>query len=140
TRSTPIVMNGKLYVLVRDKPGTENEGEKVVCVDAATGEQLWEYRFNVYLTDVPDTRVGWSAVVGDPATGRVYAQGVGGYFCCLEGDSGKVAWDYNLLEEFGTLSTFGGRTNFPVVFDDLVLISAIQVGWGDTPDFDGLAR
>ena len=60
TRSTPIVMRGKLYVLVRDKPGTENEGEKVVCVDAATGEQMWEHRFNVYLTDVPDTRVGWS--------------------------------------------------------------------------------
>src|SRR5262245_22639669 len=33
TRSTPIVMHGKLYALVRDKPGTENEGEKVVCVD-----------------------------------------------------------------------------------------------------------
>ena len=26
------------------------------------------------------------------------------------------------------------------MFDDLVLISAILVSWGDTPDFDGLAR
>jgi outer membrane protein assembly factor BamB len=140
TRSTPIVMRGKLYVLVRDKPGTADEGEKVVCVDAANLEQKWERRLDVYLTDVPDTRVGWSAVVGDPETGRVYAQGVGGLFCCLDGDSGKILWSHNLVEEFGTISTYGGRTNFPVMFDDLVLISGILVGWGDTPEFEGLAR
>ncbi|MCC6491929.1 MAG: PQQ-binding-like beta-propeller repeat protein [Pirellulales bacterium] len=140
TRSTPIVMRGKLYVLVRDKPGTADEGEKVVCADAATGEQKWEHRMSVYLTDVPDTRVGWSAVVGDPETGRVYAQGVAGTFCCLEGEDGTVVWQHNLLEDYGTISTYGGRTNFPVMFDDTVLISAILVGWGDTPAYDNLAR
>src|SRR5260370_1311861 len=36
TRSTPIVMNGKLYVLCRHNPETTTEGEKVVCVNAAT--------------------------------------------------------------------------------------------------------
>ncbi|MBA3484844.1 MAG: PQQ-binding-like beta-propeller repeat protein [Pirellulales bacterium] len=140
TRSTPIVMRGNLYVLVRHNPGTETECEKVVCVNAATGEQKWQYPFNVYLSDVPDTRVGWSNVVGDPTTGHVYAQGVNGYFCCLEGDTGKVVWDHHLMEEFGTISTYGGRTNNPVVFDDLVLISAILVGWGDTPQFDVMAK
>jgi outer membrane protein assembly factor BamB len=140
TRSTPIVMRGKLYALVRDKPGTENEGEKVVCVDAATGEEIWQYRFNVYLTDTPDTRVAWSSVAGDPETGRVYAQGVCGYFCCLEGDSGKLVWDHDLHEEVGVITTYGGRTNVPVVFEDTVLISAVVVGWGDTPEFDLLAR
>ncbi len=140
TRSTPIVMRGNLYVLVRHNPGTDTEAEKVVCVNAATGEQKWQHVSNVFLTDVPDTRVGWSNVVGDPTTGRVYAQGVGGYFCCLEGDSGKVVWAHNLLEKFGTISTYGGRTNNPVMFDDLVLISAILVGWGDTPQHDMLAR
>lgn len=140
TRSTPIVMRGNLYVLVRDNPGTETEAEKVVCVNAATGEQKWRHVWNVYLTDVPDTRVGWSNVVGDPATGLIYAQGVGGYFCCLEGDTGKVVWEHNLLEKFGTISTYGGRTNNPIIFDDLVLISAIVVGWGDTPDYDIMAK
>ena len=47
TRSTPIVMNGKLYCLARDNPGTLQEGEKVVCLDAETGETIWENRFNV---------------------------------------------------------------------------------------------
>jgi outer membrane protein assembly factor BamB len=130
----------KLYVLVRDQPGTKNEGEKVVCVDAATGETIWEHRMNVFLTDVPDTRVGWSAVVGDPTTGNIYAQGVGGTFVCLDGEKGKVLWEHSLSQQYGTISTYGGRTNFPVMFDDTVLISAILVGWGDTPEFDSLAK
>src|SRR2546426_6959636 len=36
TRSTPIVMNGKLYTVCRSEPETTKEGEKVVCVDPAT--------------------------------------------------------------------------------------------------------
>lgn len=139
-RSTPIVMRGKLYTIVRDQPGTATEGEKVVCADPATGEILWEHRFNVSLSEVPDTRVGWSSCVGDPETGRVYAQGVNGYFCCLEGDSGKVVWDRSLHQEFGTITTYGGRTNIPVMFEDTVLISAVVVGWGDEPKWGGLAR
>lgn len=139
-RSTPIVLRGKLYTIVRDQPNSANEGEKVVCADAATGQILWEYRFNVYLSEVPADRVGWSSCVADPETGRVYAQGVCGYFCCLEGDTGKLVWDRSLHEEFGLISTYGGRTNFPVVFEDTVLISAVLVGWGDEPKWGNLAR
>lgn len=139
-RSTPVVLGGKLYTIVRDKPGTELEGEKVVCADAATGDVRWEHRFNVYLSDVPDTRVGWSSVVADPETGRVYAQGVCGYFCCLDGDSGRVVWERSLHEEFGLLSTYGGRTNFPLVYEDTVLASGVMVSWGDTPKWGLMAK
>ena len=130
-RSTPIVMGGRLYVLARAEPGTNREGERVVCVDAATGETRWENRFNVWLSDVPDTRVGWSSVVGDPTTGYVYALGVCGYFQCLDGDSGKTVWSVPMHEHFGMLTTYGGRTNFPVICDDLVIISGVIIGWGD---------
>jgi outer membrane protein assembly factor BamB len=131
TRSTPIVMNGKLYTLARHEPGKPREGEKVICANAATGEILWENRFNVYLSDVPDTRVAWSCCTGDPETGNVYALGVCGYFQCLDGETGKTKWSRSLHEEFGLLSTYGGRTNVPVIFEDLVIISAIVIGWGD---------
>ena len=100
-RSSPVVFQNRLYTIVRDKPATEEEAEKVVCVDAATGKTLWEHRFNMYLTDVPDERIGWSCPVVDPETGNVYVQGVSGYFCCLDGKTGKVIWDRSLHEEFG---------------------------------------
>jgi outer membrane protein assembly factor BamB len=129
--STPIVLRGKVYLLSRYEPGTTREGERVVCVDAATGKTIWEHHFNVYLSDVPDTRVAWSCVTGDPETGRIYAQGVCGLFLCLDGETGEVVWSRSLSEEFGLLSTYGGRTNVPVVFEDMVIISAVMTGWGE---------
>ncbi len=131
TRSTPIVMNGKLYALAPSEMTTPREGEKVYCLDAATGKTIWEQRFNVYLSDVPSERTAWSNVAGDPETGNVYALGVCGLFQCFDGETGKVKWRHSLHEEFGLLSTYGGRTNTPVVFEDLVIVSSIVIGWGD---------
>jgi outer membrane protein assembly factor BamB len=130
-RSTPVVMDGKVYTLCRAEPETPFEGERVVCVDAATGETIWENRFNVYLSDVPDTRVGWSAVVADPETGTVFALGVCGLFQCFDAKTGEVRWSVPMHERFGLLSTYGGRTNFPVIVDDLVLVSAVFINWGE---------
>jgi outer membrane protein assembly factor BamB len=130
--STPVVMGGRLYTLVRHKPGTKEEAEKVLCLDAKTGQKLWENVFNVYLSDVPAERVGWSAVVADPATNTVFAHGVCGVFTAIDAATGKTRWQRSLHEEFGFLSTYGGRTNIPVVFEDLVIASAVVTGWGDT--------
>lgn len=131
TRSTPIVMNGNIYFLANLNPESKDEGEKVVCADAVTGEVKWENKFNVFLSDVPDTRVAWSSVIGDPETGNVFALGVCGYFQCIDGKTGETLWNHSLSEEFGLLSTYGGRTNFPIVYQDQVIISAIIIGWGE---------
>lgn len=131
TISTPIVMNGKLYVLARADEGTPIEGERVVCVDAVTGKTIWENKFNVFLSDVPAERVGWSSVVGDPETGKVYALGVCDLFQCLDGETGKTLWSRSLSEEFGMLNTYGGRTNVPILFEDLAIISGVVIGWGE---------
>ncbi len=130
--STPVVMGGRLYTLVRHKPGTTEEAEKVLCLDALTGAKLWENVFNVYLSDVPAERVGWSAVVADPATNTVFAHGVCGVFTAIDAETGRTKWQRSLHEQFGFLSTYGGRTNVPVVFEDLVIASAVVTGWGDT--------
>jgi outer membrane protein assembly factor BamB len=130
--STPVIMGGRLFTLVRHKPGTTEEGEKVLCLDAATGTKLWENVFNVYLSDVPAERVGWSAVIADPASNTVFAHGVCGVFTAIDAATGKTKWQRSLHEEFGFLSTYGGRTNVPVVFEDLVIASAVVTGWGDT--------
>ena len=104
----------------------------MLCLDAATGKKLWENVFNVYLSDVPAERVGWSAVVADPATNTVFAHGVCGVFTAIDAATGTTKWQRSLHEEFGFLSTYGGRTNIPVVFEDLVIASAVVTGWGDT--------
>ncbi len=130
--STPVIMGGRLFTLVRHKPDTQEEAEKVLCLDAVTGTKLWENIFNVYLSDVPAERVGWSAVATDSESGTVFAHGVCGVFTAIDATSGKTKWQRSLHEEFGFLSTYGGRTNIPVVFEDLVIASAVVTGWGDT--------
>lgn len=132
SRSTPVVMNDRVYVVCRAFPETTKEGERTVCVDARTGELIWESVHNIYLSDAPAERVGWSSVVGDPQTDTVFVLGLGCVFQCLDGKSGKVVWEHSMSEEFGMLSTYGGRTNFPVVFEDLVIISGVTTGWGET--------
>jgi outer membrane protein assembly factor BamB len=133
-RSTPVVMRGKLYTIVGERNPKDPDlflQEKVVCLNAETGETIWEVKNNVWNSDVPDVRVGWSSVVADPETGYVYAQGANGLFQCLDGDSGKVIWSVPMSERYGLLTTYGGRTNFPVIFEDLVIISGVIIGWGE---------
>ena len=130
-RSTPVVMNGRLYMLCRSERESSREREQVVCLDAATGETIWANVFNVWLSDVPDTRVGWSNVTADPETGNVYALGVCGFFQCINGETGETIWSVPLHERFGLLSTYGGRTNTPVIVDNQVIISSIVIGWGE---------
>lgn len=127
--STPIVMNGQVYTIVRDSPGTPKDREKVICLTAETGELVWENVYNVFLSDMPSERVGWSNVAGDPETGNIYAQGACCYFQCIDGATGKTLWARSLSEQFGMISTYGGRTNTPVVWEDLVIISGVTVGW-----------
>lgn len=130
TRCTPIAMNGKLYVVKRFKPETTEEGESVVCIDAATGEKIWENHHNVFLSDAPAERVGWASVVGDPTTGNIFWLGLGCELNCLDGETGESLWSHSLSEEYGMLSTYGGRTNFPIVFEDLVIVSGVMTQWG----------
>ena len=89
-----------------------------MCFNADNGKLLWEHRFNVYLSDVPPHRVGWASPVGDPATGNVYVFGVGGTLLGLTRD-GKVLWERSLGEDFGLLTTHGGRTVSPIIDGDL---------------------
>ena len=88
-RSSPICFRGKLYTITRANPDTDIEGEKVVCLNATTGDTIWQNEFNVFLSDVPSPRVGWSSVVGDPQTGNVFALGVCGFFQCIDGQTGR---------------------------------------------------
>ena len=68
-----------------------NEGEQVVCFEEKTGKKLWEYRVNVFHTDIVSSRLGWTTLTADPATGYVYAHTTGGDLLCLDKD-GKLVW------------------------------------------------
>ncbi len=127
-RSTPVVWGNRVYV--QNPAGTgETMQERVMCLDANTGKTIWEQRFNVFLSDVPPHRTAWASPTVDPETENVYALGVGGMLVAFSKD-GKPLWERPLTEEFGLLTTHGGRTVSPLVDGDLVIISGASFGWG----------
>jgi outer membrane protein assembly factor BamB len=127
-RSAPIVMGDRVYLQNSSGKG-ETLQERVMSFNADTGKLLWEHRFNIYLSDVPPHRVGWASPVGDPSTGNVYAFGVGGNLIGLNRD-GRVLWERSLGEDFGLLTTHGGRTVSPIIDGDLLIVSGVTFQWG----------
>ena len=127
-RSTPIVLDGRVFVIGRRGEGIAQEGV-VAAFDAQDGTLLWEHAYNVFHTTIPFNRVGWASLAGDPETGYVYAHTVSGLFFCFDRD-GKVVWSRSLTEEFGRISGYGGRIHTPVVDEDLVIISYLSSNWG----------
>ena len=128
-RSTPIVLGDRLFVQNPVGEGATLQ-ERIMCFNADTGELLWEHRFNIHQSDVPPHRVGWAAPVGDPATGNIFAFGVSGKLLALDND-GTVLWERSLGEDFGLVTTHGGRTASPMIDGDLVIVSGLNSGWGD---------
>lgn len=127
-RSTPIVMNGRVYFNNQVGKGV-NERERVMCLDADTGKKIWEQTFTVWHTDIVSVRLGWGSLVGDPKTENVYWHGTQGEFICFNKD-GKILWRRSLTEEFGRVSGYGGRITSPVIDEDLVMIGMNNFGWG----------
>jgi len=127
-RSTPVVHKGRVYAINLAGSGV-TEQERVIALDLTTGERIWEHRFNVFHTDIPNSRVGWTSPVVDPLTGNVYAHGVGGMFFCFNRD-GKVLWSRSLTETLGRISGYGGRTHTPIVDEDRVIISFLNSSFG----------
>jgi outer membrane protein assembly factor BamB len=132
-RSAPVVFGGRLYLFnasvdtVKEREKTQ---ERLLCLDADTGKVIWEKRFNVFHTDVPAHRIAWASPSVDPATGNIYLFGVDGHVHALD-PTGRLLWQRQLTEEFGAITTHGGRTVSPVIEGGLVIVSTLTSGWGD---------
>jgi outer membrane protein assembly factor BamB len=127
-RTTPLVMKGRVFFNTLVGEGNAAQ-ERVVCLNAKTGELLWDHRFNVFLTTIVEQRVAWSAMVGDAKTGRVYVHGTGGELICF-GRDGDIQWRRSMTEQFGRISGYGGRLHNPILYDDFVVITFSNSNWG----------
>ena len=129
-RSAPLLLGNKLFTLSARDPDTAYEGERVSCFNADTGKVLWEYKLNVYHSDVETSRLGWTTLTADPAAGRVFAHTTAGELLCLTAD-GKKVWSRQLGEEFGRFTGYGGRMPSPVFDNGLVICAVVNSSWGD---------
>ena len=104
------------------------EDEAITAYDATSGELLW-------INSAPGRFSHPLGGIGPRSTptidqGRVYALGAAGRFVCLEGATGEVIWERDLLADYGVTaeqefaSIQFGRSNSPLVVGDVVFLPA----------------
>jgi outer membrane protein assembly factor BamB len=128
-RSAPLIMAGRLYIIQGTGEGLY-EGEQVVCFEEKSGKKLWEYRVNVYHTDIVSSRLGWTTLTADPVQQYIYAHTTAGELLCLD-SNGKLVWRRQLTEEFGRVTGYGGRIVTPIFDSGLVIVGMPNASWGD---------
>jgi len=127
-RSTPIVMGNRVYVQNASGRGADLQ-ERVMALDADSGKVIWEYKYNIFQSDVPPHRVAWASPAADPETGNIYAMSAGAQVIALD-RNGNLLWDRSFGEEFAAFTTHGGRTTSPLIDGDLVIVNAAVSNWG----------
>jgi outer membrane protein assembly factor BamB len=128
-RSSPVAFRNRVYLLTTAGDAATTQ-ERLVALDAQSGKVLWDRRFSVYLSDVPQHRAAWASPAVDPETGNIYAFTVGAQLLCVSPE-GKVLWDRSMPEDHGAITTHGGRTTSPIIEGDKVILNALILAWGD---------
>ena len=129
-RSAPVVFGNRLYLQTTTSGDVSQTQERLVAVDTATGRVLWEHKASQYLSDVPQHRAAWASPAVDPETGAIYMFTVSAELIALSPE-GKVLWVRSMPEEYGAITTHGGRTTSPIVEGDKVILNTLLQGWGD---------
>jgi outer membrane protein assembly factor BamB len=127
-RSGPVVFGDRLYLQTSSGEGATLQ-ERLMCFHADTGKLLWEYKYNLFTSDVPPHRIAWASPVVDPSSGNVFAFSGNGLLMSFSRD-GKLLWERSLAEEFGMWTTHGGRVSSPIVDGTQLIVSGLMFSWG----------
>jgi outer membrane protein assembly factor BamB len=130
SRSAPVVHGNRLYVQTTTTGDVAETQERLVAVDVNAGRILWEKRISQYLSDVPQHRAAWSSPAVDPATGNIIIFTVSAELLAFSPD-GRELWKRSMPEEYGAITTHGGRTTSPIIDGNLVILNTLLQGWGD---------
>ncbi|MFH1303084.1 MAG: PQQ-binding-like beta-propeller repeat protein [Planctomycetota bacterium] len=106
-------VNSRWCVYVTDRIFKQRVGyERVLCLDAETGKQIWNYEYPVeYSVSYPAGPRSTPVI----DAGRVYTLGAQGHLFCFDAENGKVIWQKNFVEDFGTKLPTWGSVASPLV-------------------------
>ena len=117
--STILVEGDRLYTMYRS-----GDEEAVVCLDAGTGETIWEQRYDHDPHENHVTQFG----IGPRATplisgDRIYTIGVAGLMHSIDKSNGEILWSQDLWgEDFGGNRLPHGYASSPVEYGNTVIV------------------
>ncbi len=116
--TTPVVVSGVMYLTT---PVVENK-MKIMAVNAATGERLWETTYNLGPFQICCGPVNRGPAV---AYGRVYVVTLDDKLLALDAMSGKVVWQRSVADpKLGYSETMA-----PVAYDGMVIVGSAGGEW-----------
>jgi outer membrane protein assembly factor BamB len=126
--ATPVLKGDKIYLNTR-----QSEQEAVLCLDAATGKELWKYQYlSTAVTGPAGSHPGPRST---PAisNGKIVTFGASAILTCLDASTGKVVWrrenPSNAVPQF-----FTGMS--PLIVDNLCYVHVGTKGNGEVIALD----
>lgn len=95
--------------------------ERVLCLEEATGEQIWQHDYPVRYTISYPSGPRCTPVVDD---GRVYTLGAEGNLLCINIVTGYVDWSKDLKTEYNTKAPLWGYAAHPLIDGNRLLTLA----------------
>ncbi|TWT59060.1 outer membrane biogenesis protein BamB [Thalassoglobus neptunius] len=116
--SGPAVADGRVFVTDRIHGAGTNGTERILALDAETGEMLWKHEYPcLYDISYPAGPRATPVVDGD----RVYTIGAVGNFLCLNVSTGDVIWSRDFQKDFGVRLPTWGMAASPLVDGDQLI-------------------
>jgi outer membrane protein assembly factor BamB len=113
-----IAVAGNVAITIEQRGGDE----AVVCYDRATGQERWAHAYAAHFKDF--TGHGPRATPTIAGDGLIYSLGAVGDLLCLDGKTGAVKWQTNILADSRAKCVTWGMSGSPLVVDDLVIVNA----------------
>ena len=85
--ATPALSGKKIYLAVR-----QNADEVILCLDAATGKELWRSAYPAPAVTGPASSHPGQRSTPAISDGKIVTFGVSGILTCLDASTGKVLW------------------------------------------------
>ena len=127
----PAVVGGRVFITdyvtkdnvkIANFERTKSTGvERVLCLDQATGKELWKHEYPVtYGISYPTGPRCTPTVEGN----RVYTLGAEGRLICFTADKGDVVWEVDLVQRYNTKAALWGYAGHPLIDGDNLITLA----------------
>ena len=115
--SGPTIANGRVYVT--DRQTSPQQMERVLCLDATTGDTIWTHSYDCVYT-ISYTAGPRASVTID--VGRAYGLGSMGHLHCFDASTGALLWRKDLADQYRIRMPIWGIAAAPLVVDDLLIL------------------
>ena len=130
------IVDDMIYLMMAEKTDSITGHEVLVAMNSLNGEILWKTQIDTIFIDVDDWGDGSRSTpaVDDDA---VFCLSASGKLAAVARSDGKVIWEVDFTEQYGSTIPRWGYSTSPLLFEDLVIM---EVGGSDNHGFAAFSK